>query len=95
MDRVPDLPRAGRPSPGSTQRSVTAKAADQIQSPTSALQSTSASKITTLPAALTRTLTWDQGHEMVEHVRLTQETGVEVYFCDPRVPGSCDVSQHR
>jgi IS30 family transposase len=45
-----------------------------------------AAKITTLPAALTRTLTWDQGHEMAEHVRFTNETGVEVYFCDPRSP---------
>ena len=31
-----------------------------------------AAKITTLPAALTRTLTWDQGHEMAEHVRFTR-----------------------
>jgi IS30 family transposase len=45
-----------------------------------------AAKITTLPAALTRTLTWDQGHEMAEHIRFTQETGIEVYFCDPRSP---------
>jgi transposase, IS30 family len=45
-----------------------------------------AAKITTLPAALTRTLTWDQGHEMAEHIRFTQETGVEVYFCDPKSP---------
>ncbi len=45
-----------------------------------------AAKITTLPAALTRTLTWDQGHEMAEHVRFTKQTGVEVYFCDPRSP---------
>ena len=45
-----------------------------------------AAKITTLPAALTRTLTWDQGHEMAEHVRFTEETGVEVYFCDPKSP---------
>jgi len=45
-----------------------------------------AAKITTLPAALTRTLTWDQGHEMAEHLRFTQDTGVEVYFCDPRSP---------
>ena len=43
-----------------------------------------AAKITTLPAALTRTLTWDQGHEMAEHIRFTQATGIEVYFCDPR-----------
>ncbi len=45
-----------------------------------------AAKITTLPAALTRTLTWDQGHEMAEHVRFTQATGIEVYFCDPKSP---------
>ena len=47
-----------------------------------------AAKITTLPAALTRTLTWDQGHEMAQHARFTKETGIEVYFCDPGVPGS-------
>jgi IS30 family transposase len=45
-----------------------------------------AAKITTLPAALTRTLTWDQGHEMAEHVRFTDQTGIEVYFCDPKSP---------
>ena len=45
-----------------------------------------AAKITTLPAALTRTLTWDQGHEMAAHTRFTEETGVEVYFCDPKSP---------
>jgi IS30 family transposase len=45
-----------------------------------------ATKITTLPAALTRTLTWDQGHEMAEHVRFTERTGIEVYFCDPKSP---------
>ena len=43
-------------------------------------------KITTLPAALTRTLTWDQGHEMAAHARFTDETGIEVYFCDPKCP---------
>ncbi|WP_246354701.1 IS30 family transposase [Nocardioides ungokensis] len=45
-----------------------------------------AAKITNLPAALTRTLTWDQGHEMSEHAKFTQATGVEVYFCDPKSP---------
>ncbi len=45
-----------------------------------------AAKITTLPAALTRSLTWDQGHEMAQHVRFTEETGIEVYFCDPKSP---------
>src|SRR5690242_5910713 len=45
-----------------------------------------AAEITTLPAALTRTLTWDQDNEMAEHLRFTQATGIEVYFCDPKSP---------
>jgi IS30 family transposase len=45
-----------------------------------------AKSITTLPAQLRRSLTWDQGSEMSEHRRFSVETGVEVYFCDPRSP---------
>ena len=45
-----------------------------------------AAKITTLPAALTRTLTWDQGNEMASHARFTADTGIAVYFCDPKSP---------
>jgi IS30 family transposase len=43
-------------------------------------------KMTHLPQALKRSLTWDQGCEMAEHVRFTVATGVPVYFCDPRSP---------
>lgn len=39
-----------------------------------------------LPVQLRRTLTWDRGKEMAEHVRFTVESGVPVYFCDPRSP---------
>jgi IS30 family transposase len=42
--------------------------------------------IQTLPAALRRTLTWDQGKEMSQHVRFKIDTGVDVYFCDPHSP---------
>jgi IS30 family transposase len=42
--------------------------------------------ITTLPQSLRRTLTWDQGREMAQHVRFSVDTGVEVYFCDPHSP---------
>ena len=42
--------------------------------------------ITTLPAQLRRSLTWDQGSEMSEHRRFSVETGVDVYFCDPQSP---------
>ncbi len=43
-------------------------------------------KILTLPENLRRSLTWDQGREMTEHARFTIDTGVQVYFCDPRSP---------
>jgi IS30 family transposase len=42
--------------------------------------------ITTLPAQLRHSLTWDQGSEMSEHRRFAVESGVEVYFCDSRSP---------
>ena len=45
-----------------------------------------AAAITTLPRQLTRSLTWDQGHEMAEHTRFSVDTGVAVYFCDPKSP---------
>ena len=45
-----------------------------------------AHKIIELPEQLRRSLTWDQGKEMASHARFTNETGVPVYFCDPRSP---------
>jgi transposase, IS30 family len=39
-----------------------------------------------LPRTLCRSLTWDHGKEMAEHARFTADTGVPVYFCDPRSP---------
>jgi IS30 family transposase len=43
-------------------------------------------RILTLPEQLRRSLTWDQGREMADHVRFTIDTGVQVYFCDPSSP---------
>jgi IS30 family transposase len=43
-------------------------------------------RIATLPAQLRRSITWDQGKEMAEHVRFTVDTGVQIYFCDPKSP---------
>ena len=45
-----------------------------------------AAAITTLPEQLRRSLTWDQGTEMAEHVQLRIDTGLPVYFCDPHSP---------
>ena len=45
-----------------------------------------ASAVTTLPAQLRRSLTWDQGAEMAGHARLRIDAGIEVYFCDPHSP---------
>jgi transposase, IS30 family len=43
-------------------------------------------KIVTLPENLRRSLAWDQGREMKEHVRFTVDTGLQVFFCDPGKP---------
>lgn len=43
-------------------------------------------QIAKLPAELRRTLTWDQGKEMAEHLRFTTDTNMTVYFCDPHSP---------
>jgi IS30 family transposase len=45
-----------------------------------------AAAITTLPSQLAKSLTWDLGHEMAQHQRFTVQTGVQVYFCDPKSP---------
>jgi IS30 family transposase len=45
-----------------------------------------ADTITTLPEQLRRSLTWDQGIEMAQHVQLRLDTGLQIYFCDPRSP---------
>ena len=45
-----------------------------------------ATKIATLPEQLGKSLTWDQGAEMAQHAQLRTDTGLEIYFCDPRSP---------
>jgi IS30 family transposase len=45
-----------------------------------------ASAIITLPKQLRRSLTWDQGAEMSQHIQLRITTGLPIYFCDPHSP---------
>jgi IS30 family transposase len=39
-----------------------------------------------LPRELYKSLTWDRGSEMAEHKRFSLDTGIKVYFCDPKSP---------
>ncbi len=45
-----------------------------------------AGTISSLPAHLRRSLSWDQGAEMAQHAKLRIDTGLEIYFCDPQSP---------
>jgi len=45
-----------------------------------------AATIQTVPESLRRSITWDQGKEMTEHIKFSIDTGVAVYFCDPHSP---------
>ena len=42
--------------------------------------------ITTLPDAVRRSITWDQGAEMANHAEFTIGTGIPIYFCEPHSP---------
>ncbi|TIC78512.1 IS30 family transposase [Nocardioides sp. GY 10127] len=39
-----------------------------------------------LPEVLRRTLTWDQGVEMTNHVQIAAALDLDIYFCDPHSP---------
>jgi IS30 family transposase len=42
--------------------------------------------MSTLPAQLARSLTWDRGKEMSAHAQFKVETGIPVFFADPQSP---------
>ncbi len=45
-----------------------------------------AATVQRLPEHLWKSLTWDQGKEMAQHAQFSIDTGVDVYFCDPKSP---------
>ena len=45
-----------------------------------------ASSMSTLPAQLARSVTWDRGKEMSAHAQFKVETGIPVFFADPHSP---------
>ena len=47
-----------------------------------------------VPKPLQKTLTWDQGREMSEWCSVEQQTGLSVYFCDPRSPWQRPTNEH-
>jgi transposase, IS30 family len=50
------------------------------------VQNAIVAKITELPEHLRRTLTWDQGSEMANHLAIAAATDLAIYFCDPHSP---------
>lgn len=51
-----------------------------------AVQEAIVAKMASLPTILRRTLTWDQGPEMVNHIAIAAAAQLDIYFCDPHSP---------
>ena len=45
-----------------------------------------AARMGALPGKMRKSLTWDRGKELAQHVELKQETGIAVYFADAHSP---------
>ena len=51
-----------------------------------AVQNAIVDKMSELPEHLRRSLTWDQGSEMANHIAIAKATDMDIYFCDPHSP---------
>jgi transposase, IS30 family len=51
-----------------------------------AVQEAIIAKTSELPDILRKTLTWDQGSEMSNHIQIAAATDLDIYFCDPHSP---------
>ena len=45
-----------------------------------------AATVQRLPDHLWKSVTWDQGKEMAQHAQFSIDTGIQVFFCDPKSP---------
>src|SRR5687768_7528857 len=76
------LPRMAGHGPGVRAKNGPALAGHGAEAVRDAIART----MTTLPAQLCRSLTWDQGPEMTQHARLRMAIGMAIYFADPHSP---------
>jgi IS30 family transposase len=51
-----------------------------------AVQNAIVDKMVQLPEHLRRSLTWDQGREMSNHLAIAEAAALDIYFCDPHSP---------
>ena len=51
-----------------------------------AVQEAMVAAMSQLPQILKKTLTWDQGIEMANHVQIAAATDLDIFFCDPHSP---------
>jgi IS30 family transposase len=51
-----------------------------------AVQEALVRKIGDLPEILRRSLTWDRGQEMANHLKIAEEADIDIYFADPHSP---------
>jgi IS30 family transposase len=51
-----------------------------------AVRNTLTASLCSMPRAMRRSLTWDQGAEMAQHQQLRQDIGMAIYFCEPHSP---------
>jgi|TARA_A100001518_G_C1181402_1_gene29534 IS30 family transposase len=47
-----------------------------------------------MPTTARKSMSYDQGREMTQHAKITQETGIAIYFCDPYSPWQRDANEN-